>query len=240
MSEGSIQDVGYGFPRSPLLGSSVNTVSSQSYAERTGAPRFTVIALSPKLAQYELSGVGMARRNILIGWGMVVVVGVLLFVALLVGVVIGGRGDSTQSAESPASEPGSTTPEGGLRGTAEMRDRNFVVNEVEWDYVPPRNAPRPQVGNALARANVTVTNTCSGDINLNPVTFKMQDSNGVQRDSLSAPEMPNAITVGGIAPGGTPSGNVVLEYPQGDPGLKLVYIPSGARPEDSATVNLQG
>jgi hypothetical protein len=199
-----------------------------------GAPRFTVIALSPKLAQYEIGEVGMTRRNILIG-GVVVMVGVLLFVALLVGVVIGGRGDSTQSARAPAPEPGSN-----LRETVEMRDRNFVVNEVEWDYVPPRNAPRPQVGYALARANVTVTNTCSGDINLNPVTFKMQDSNDVQRDGLSAPEMPNAITVGSIAPGGRPSGNVMLEYPQGDPGLKLVYIPSGARPEDSATVNLQG
>ena len=177
----------------------------------------------------------MTRRNILIGCGVVVLLGVLLFVALLEGVVIGGRGDSTQSARSAAPEPGSS-----LRETAEMRDRNFVVNEVEWDYVPPRNAARPQVGNAFARVNVTVTNICSEDINLTPVTFKMQDSNGVQRDGLLAPEMPNAITVGGIAPGGAPSGNVLLEYPQGDPGLKLVYIPSEARPEDSATVNLQG
>ncbi len=120
-----------------------------------------------------------------------------------------------------------------------MRDRNLVVNEVQWNYVPPRNAPRPQVGNALARANVTVTNTSNGDINLNPVTFKMQDSNGVQRDGRSAPEMPTPITVGSIAPGGTATGNVVLEYPEGDPNLKLVYIPSGARPQDSATVSLQ-
>jgi len=177
----------------------------------------------------------MTRRNILIGCGVVVLLGVLLFVALLEGVVIGGRGDSTQSARSAAPEPRSS-----LRETAEIRDRNFVVNEVEWDYVPPRNAARPQVGNAFARVNVTVTNICSEDINLTPVTFKMQDSNGVQRVGLSAPEMPNAITVGGIAPRGTPSGNVLLEYPQGDPGLKLVYIPSEARPEDSATVNLQG
>lgn len=195
----------------------------------------------------------MTRRNILIGCGAVVVLGVLLFLVLIVGIIIGGGG-SKQSSTSPAPEPGSTTAEEekparkkdepkqaevGVGQTAEMRDRNFVVNEIEWNYVPPRNAPRPQVGNALARANVTVTNTSSGDININPVTFKMQDSSGVQRDGRSAPEMPNAITTGSIAPGGTATGNVVLEYPQQDTGLRLVYIPSGARPEDTATVTLQ-
>src|SRR5215212_11897407 len=153
----------------------------------------------------------MTRRNILIGCGVVVVLGVLVFIALLVGIIIGGGG-SKQSATSPAPEPASTTPEEakpaqkkkdepkqaevGVGQTAEMRDRNFVVNEIEWNYVPPRNAPRPQVGNALARANVTVTNTSNGDIDINPVTFKMQDSSGVQRDGRSAPEMPNAITTG--------------------------------------------
>src|SRR5215211_6764243 len=108
-----------------------------------GAPRFTVIALSPKLAQYEIGEVGMTRRNILIGCGVVVMVGVLLFVALLVGVVIGGRGDSTQSARAPAPEPGSN-----LRETVDIRERSFVVNYIELDYVPLRNAARPQVGYA--------------------------------------------------------------------------------------------
>ena len=52
----------------------------------------------------------MTRRNILIGCGVVVVLGVLVFIALLVGIIIGGGG-SKQSATSPAPEPASTTPE---------------------------------------------------------------------------------------------------------------------------------
>jgi hypothetical protein len=51
----------------------------------------------------------MARRNILIGCGAVVVLGVLVFVTLLVGII--GGGSSKQSATSPAAEPGSTVAE---------------------------------------------------------------------------------------------------------------------------------
>lgn len=50
--------------------------------------------------------------------------------------------------------------------------------------------------------------------------------------------IPNAISSGSLAPGGTATGNVVLEAPRGDPNIKLADTPVGPR-QESATVNLQ-
>ena len=89
----------------------------------------------------------MTRRNILIGCGAVVVLGVLVFVALLVGII---GGSSKQSATSPAPEPGSTVAESQKNSapkkhytinnvevtvgeTAELRDQTLLVAEVERD-----------------------------------------------------------------------------------------------------------
>ncbi len=53
-------------------------------------------------------------------------------------------------------------------------------------------------------------------------------------------ELPNPIALGNIAPGGTATGKVVMEAPQGDNGLKLVYAPADLQfRNESLVIDLQ-
>jgi hypothetical protein len=104
----------------------------------------------------------------------------------------------------------------------QLRDRTLVVNEVEG-YSPPNRFQRPQQGNEYLRVYVTVRNTGDQTINYNPLDFKVQDSNGVQKNYETISEMPYRFEYGSLAPDGTVEGNLVFEVPQGDNNLQLIY-----------------
>jgi hypothetical protein len=111
--------------------------------------------------------------------------------------------------------------------TGELFDRAVTVNDLQRGFVFPYNIPSPQVGNEFVLVNVTITNTSAQPIDVNPLNFKAEDSNGVRRNAQTATGQPNALTVGSIAPGGELTGNLVVEAPQDDPNIKLVYQPFG-------------
>lgn len=167
----------------------------------------------------------------LLGCGGLAVLGVLLFVALLVGIGVGGNG------KQGSGEPGSTSAkqtdtkknadpgnvEVSVGEAAELRDRSLTVNEVERNYPPPNQFTRVEPGNELVRVYVTLENTSNQSINYNTLDFEAQDSSGVQKPPETITELPNRVEFGDLAPGGTMQGNVVFEAPQGDNGLRLVY-----------------
>jgi hypothetical protein len=192
----------------------------------------------------------MTRRNILIGCGALVALGVLLFVVLLVGVVIGSGGNKQGSGE-----PGSTSAESANKPAlknnpepnninavvgenAELRDRTLLVNEAERDYSPPsRSARRPNPENEFLCAYVTLKNTGEQSFDYNPTKFWIQDSNGVQHRGQALSELPYPIKPGTLAPGGTLEGNLIFEVPRGDGGLSMVYEPFEKNTE-TVTVSL--
>ena len=182
----------------------------------------------------------MTRRSIFIGCGAVVALGVLVFVALLVGVVIGGRG----SGKQPTPEPGSTSAESEkdstpknvtspnnvdvvVGETAELRDRTLLVYEVERDYFPARSrsARRPQPENEFVRVYIVLRNNGNQSFDYNPTKFMIQDSNGVQHRGQALTELPYPIRSGSLASGGMLEGNLVFEVPRGDSGLSMLYEP---------------
>ena len=158
-------------------------------------------------------------------------------------------GEQGQSENPAPPSPPKTTPstkapapqnaEVALGETAELSDRTLTVNDFQRNYVPPGQfQPNPQPGNGFFAANVSVSNTSNASIDVNPFDFKLQDSNGVQRPPEFITELPNAINPSGVSPGGTVTGNLVLQAPQGDPNLKLVYEP--IFPQGTVIVDLAG
>ena len=112
------------------------------------------------------------------------------------------------------------------------------MNDFQHGYIATNNIPRPQEGNEFISTNLTVTNTSSQPININPLDFKAEDSSGVRRNAQTVVGLPGAVSVGSIAPNGELTGNLVLEAPQGDPGVKLVYEPGGL-PGQKPTVTVE-
>jgi Domain of unknown function (DUF4352) len=175
---------------------------------------------------------------------------VVILLAVLIGILI-GRGqqeevaqkettaekteekteETTVNTEQKRKTPSKKTPPQssvvGLGETGELFDRTVTVNDIQRPFVFPRNIPRPQVGNEFVLMNVTITNTSAAPINVNPLNFNSEDSNGVRQKARTATGQPDAITPGTIAPGGELTGNLVAEVAQGDPTIKLVYLPSG-------------
>ena len=190
---------------------------------------------------------------------------VVVVLAVLVGIYIGGRSaqdiakEQVKEEESPKVEQKAeptekkedkkkapkaeakaeaTQIEVGVGQTAELSDRTLTVNDLQHGYIAPNSFSRPGSGNEFISVNVTLSNTGNQPINVNSLDFKAEDSSGVRRNAVIVVDLPGAITVGSIAPNGELTGNLVLEAPQGDPGVKLVYEPGGL-PGQRPTVTVE-
>ena len=165
----------------------------------------------------------------------------LLLVALLVVAVVsgptkqtaqsggggqesGGEEEEEKEEKKPAEKKksGPENVEVAVGETAELRDRTLLVNEVQHGY-PPRRGQRLEPGNELLRVYITLKNTGNQPINYNPLDFKVQDSNGVQKNYEGMSDLPYRLEYGSLAPDGTVEGNLAFEVPQGDNNLQLVY-----------------
>lgn len=179
----------------------------------------------------------LMSRKLLIGCGVLLALGVLLFLTLIAGVMIGGDNqlrDTTNQAPKNSSQPKNV--EVAVGEAAKLRDRTLVVNEVERNYPPPNRSTRIEPGNELVRVYITLKNTSNQTFPYNPNNFKVQDSNGVQKTPQSYSDIPYRVGAGDLASGGTLEGNMVYEVPEGDTGLKLVYEPFESRTVGSVTV----
>lgn len=183
----------------------------------------------------------MTLRNVLIGAGVLLALAMAVVLAVLFGIYIGGRGSqeeaATQEKLSKEEKPESTEKkeakteaiqiEVGVGQTAALSDRTLTVNDFQPGYTAPNNIPRPGAGNEFISVNVTLTNTGSEPLDVNPLYFKSEDPSGVRRNAETVVDIPEAVTVGSIPPNGELTGNLVLEAPQGDPGVTFVYQPGG-------------
>ena len=164
-------------------------------------------------------------------------VGLLLIALLVVAVVSrptnqtaqsgGGGQESAGEEEKEEKKPapkksGPANVEVAVGETAELQDRDLVVNEVQHNY-PPARFQRLEPGTELLRVYITLRNTGNQPINYNPLDFKVQDSNGVQKNYQGMSELPYRLEYGSLAPDGTVEGNLAFEVPQGDNNLQLIY-----------------
>lgn len=190
----------------------------------------------------------MTLRNVLIGAGVLLALAVVVVLAVLFGIYIGGTGGPEVAEKQPKEEqkpepaekkeekkkaPKSEAKteaiqvEVGVGQTAALSDRTLTVKDFQHGYTAPNNIPRPGAGNEFISVNVTLTNTGSELLDVNPLDFKSEDSSGVRRNAETVVGLPGAVTVGSIPPNGELTGNLVLEVPQGDSGVNFVYQPGG-------------
>jgi len=192
---------------------------------------------------------------VLVGAGILLGLAVVIGLALLVGIGIGRGGQDEAAKKQPAEEAKKEPPEEketeptsdanqkqnapsktippqsvvvGLGETAELSDRTVTVNDVQGGYRYPYDIPRPTDGNQFVLMNITITNTGTRPININPgYDFQSEDSYGVRYNAQSSNQHPDAVPLGSIAPNGEMTGNIVVEAPLGESVLKLVYRPLG-------------
>ena len=197
----------------------------------------------------------MTLRRALIGAGILLGLAVLIVLALLVGIGIGRGGQDEEAKKQPAEEakkdpaeeketettsdanqkqnaPSKTIPPQsvvvGLGEVGELSDRTLTVNDMQGGYRYPSDIPRPTNGNEFVLMNITMTNTGTRPININPsYDFQSEDSYGVRYKAQSSNQDPDAVPLGSIAPNGEMTGNIVVEAPVGWSELKLVYRPLG-------------
>jgi len=131
------------------------------------------------------------------------------------------QGEDKKKSTKAKSEPNSV--EVGVGETAQLRDRSLVVTDVERNFMPPNRFTRIEPGNEMVRVAITLENTGDQSFSYNTHDFKMQDSNGVQKNTETIMELPNRVDFGDLAPGGTLQGNIIFQVPQGDNNLALVY-----------------
>lgn len=161
------------------------------------------------------------------------VIGLLLVALLVVAIVSSPQNQTSESGskQEKGEEKKKTSKakgdpqavEVGVGETAELRDRTLVVNDIERNFTPPNRFSKTEPGNEFVRVSITLQNTGDQDIHYNTHDFKVQDSNGVQRNTETMPQLPNRVEYGELAPGGTLNGNIVFEVPQGDNNLSLIY-----------------
>lgn len=94
---------------------------------------------------------------------------------------------------------------------------------VAW--IPNNDYDRPESGKEYVLVATTITNTGKSSVPYNTFDFKLQDSNGVQKnEAFTTAE--NKLNSGDLAANGKVSGNLVFEALQGDTGLKLIFNPT--------------
>lgn len=196
----------------------------------------------------------MTLRRVLIGSGILLALAVVVVLAVLVGIGIGRGGqeevgekkevaenkdaakeekpETSSDADQKQNAPSKTIPPQsvvvGLGETGELSDRTLTVNDIQGGYRYPSDIPRPTNGNEFVLMNITMTNTGTRPVNINPsYDFQSEDSYGVRYKAQSSNEHPDAVPLGSIAPNGEMTGNIVVEAPVGWSELKLVYRPLG-------------
>jgi hypothetical protein len=158
----------------------------------------------------------MRRRWLVIGGGGLVALAVLVALIVFVAELVGEGSDSHQAKNKEYT----------VGESASLSDRALTVNEVQRGFVPS-STERPPQGYEFVRVNITLVNTSSSAIDINPlVDFSVEDPNGLPRSVEAIQEVPDELNnPTALAADGTLTGNLVSEVPQGTTNLKLIYKP---------------
>lgn len=172
-----------------------------------------------------------ARHKVLTVIGIVVVIGIIAGVA--------GGGDSSNptatnnSSDNTANEQKTEFAKGEV---ISFDKRELTVTDVQRDFQTGNQFAQPEAGNEFVIVTVTLKNNSDSSMDYNTFNFKLQDSNGVQKDEDFMVLSEGKLNSGSLAPGGTVTGKIGYQVAQGDMGLKLIY--NGSLFGKTITINL--
>ena len=172
----------------------------------------------------------MTLKRLLIG-GILVTGAVLIIIGVFIGIFnfigTGNQGVANNEEAAPPAEAGGVVE---LGETATFSDRTITVNDLQPGFTFPSNVPHALRNHQYVLVNTTIKNTSTQPIEVSPLSFLSEDSDGVRLGVQPLDKQPDPITVGSIiAPDGELTGNVVVETVQGATGIKLLYLPQAQR-----------
>ena len=169
----------------------------------------------------------MTLKRLLIDGGLLVTGAVLIIIGIYNFPGTGNQGVANNEEAAPPAEAGGVVE---LGETATFSDRTITVNDLQPGFTFPSNVPHALRNHQYVLVNTTIKNTSTQPIEVSPLSFLSEDSEGVRLGVQPLDKQPDPITVGSIiAPDGELTGNVVVETVQGATGIKLLYLPLAQR-----------
>ena len=165
----------------------------------------------------------MTLKSLLIVGGILVTGAVLIIIGIFNFIGTANQGVANNEEAAPPAEAGRVVE---LGETATFSDRTITVNDLQPGFTFPSNVPHALSNHEYVLVNTTIKNTSTQPIEVSPLSFLSEDSDGVRLGVQPLDKQPDPITVGSIiAPDGELTGNVVVETVQGATGIKLLYLP---------------
>ena len=169
----------------------------------------------------------MTLKGFLIVGGLLVTGAVLIIIGIYNSIGTGNQGVANNEEAAPPAEAGGVVE---LGETATFSDRTITVNDLQPGFTFPSNIPHALRNHQYVLVNTTIKNTSTQPIEVSPLSFLSEDSEGVRLGVQPLEKQPDPITVGSIiAPEGELTGNVVVETVQGATSIKLLYLPQAQR-----------
>ena len=163
--------------------------------------------------------------SILLTGALLIIIGIFIGIFNFIGT--GNQGVANNEEAAPPAEAGGVVE---LGETATFSDRAITVNDLQPGFTFPSNVPHALSNHQYVLVNTTIKNTSTQPIEVSPLSFLSEDSDGVRLGVQPLDKQPDPIAVGSIiAPEGELTGNVVVESVQGATGIKLLYLPQAQR-----------
>ena len=162
-------------------------------------------------------------KNLFIVIGIIAVIIVVAAIASSGKKTGSGSTSITQSTQPASSDQKSEYKVG---DTVMLKNHQLVVTKVNKNYASGNEFDKPQSSeNTFVVVDVTITNTGSDNLSVNPYGFKLEDETGVQRDTTSGGLADGKLDSVTLSPNGKTSGKIVFEAKAGSKVLKLHYSP---------------
>lgn len=164
-------------------------------------------------------------------------IGIVAIFAIIAGAT-GGSDSSSPTTKNSADKTASNEQKTEFaKGEVISFDkRDLTVTKVQRDYQTGNQFAQPESGNEFVIVTVTLKNNSDASMTYNTFDFKLQDSDGVQKDEDIMALSEGKLNSGSLAPGGTVTGKIGYQVSKGDSGLKLIY--NGSLFGKTITVNL--
>jgi Domain of unknown function (DUF4352) len=162
-------------------------------------------------------------KRLLIDGGLLVTGALLMIIGIYNFPGTGNQGVANNEEAAPPTEAAGVIE---LGETATFSDRTITVNDLQPGFTFPSNVPHALRNHQYVLVNTTIKNTSTQPIEVSPLSFLSEDSEGVRLGVQPLDKQPDPITASSIiAPEGELTGNVVVETAQGATGIKLLYLP---------------
>ena len=151
------------------------------------------------------------------------VIGIVVIIGIIAGAAGGGSSEPTTNTTDNSGSSSEQKTEFAKGETVSFDSRELTVTDVKRDYQTGNEYLQPESGNEFVIVTVTLKNNSDSDMSYNTFDFKLQDSNGVQKDEDFSVLSEGKLNSGSLAPGGTVTGKLGYQVTKDDAGLKLIY-----------------